>query len=188
MNSPKRWSLSVGRLAFVGFAFVLMSCVPAVQVRTSQDPSANLGGYRTFAMLLPNRPVPSENTAFDPFVLQRLRQLAYLTLKGKGFTPVKKDEAELLVAVTASKDARVHVYSTGVYNYGYPYDPGFRSMSVQEIREGIIAIDLIDQRKKSVVWRGTGVRAMDRALTDSQWRETVQSVLSQYPGPAANSP
>lgn len=161
--------------------FFILGCVPAVQVRTSQDPAAKLGDFQSFAMLLPNRPLPSENTAFDPFALQRLRQLTYLTLKQKGYSPKEKQQADLLVAVTASKDSRVHVYSTGTYGYGYTFDPGYRTVSVQEVREGIVAIDLIDAKKKSVIWRGTGVRSMDRALTDSQWRETVQTILERFP-------
>jgi hypothetical protein len=62
--------------------------------------------------------------------------------------------------------------------------PGW-STAVDTIEEGTIVVDLIDRAKKSVVWRGTGVRTLDRNMTDPELKETVDTILDHFPSVTA---
>lgn len=161
-------------------AALVLGCGPAVSVRTAFDPAKDPGQYRTFAMLEPNRPVASPNTEVDPFVLLRLRQLTYLGLRARGLSAVAKNKAELLVLVSASRDAEIYVYRSGPYYQDPLYGPMW-SNQVVRVDEGIVAIDLIDRKSKSVVWRGTGVRETGRSFSEGELQELVTAILSEFP-------
>jgi hypothetical protein len=162
----------------------LGACAPAVRVVTASDPGANVSKFRTFAMLEPNRPVHSDNPKVDPFVLQRLRQLVFLALKQKGYRPVERGESDLIVAVIAGQDEHVEVYSDGSYG-DYPMMGPPRPHYVYRSEYRIVVIDIIERDKMSVVWRGTGERAMDGKLADAELSEMVDAILNQFQNAAA---
>lgn len=157
----------------------MLACTPAVQVATASDPQAKFGSYETFAMMQPNRPIHSENAEVDPFVMQRLRQLVYQGLKAKGYRPVPKGQADLVVAVLGARDEQLEVYSTGPYAYNTVYGPP--SSYVYHSEQRVVVIDIVDQERKSVVWRGTGERALNGGLSDVEMRELVDAILIQFP-------
>lgn len=161
-------------------AILFLGCGPQVGVRTAFDPAKNLEKYRTFAMLEPNRPIASRNAEVDPFVLLRLRQLTYLGLRTRGLTPALKKQAELLVLVTASRDEEIYVYRSGAYYQDPLYGPMW-SNQVVRVDEGIVVVDLIDRKSKSVVWRGTGVRETGRSFSEEELQELVTAILAEFP-------
>jgi hypothetical protein len=164
-------------------ALAVLSCGPAVQVGIACDPATSFSAYKTFAMLEPNRAVPTTNTDVDPFVLLRLRQLTYLKLRSMGFSPVGKATAELVVSIHAAKDQEIFVHSPPLfYDDPYPGHPiGMWSPQVTRIDEGIVVIDMIDREKKAVVWRGTGVRALGADFEEEELREMVDAILQRFP-------
>jgi hypothetical protein len=139
--------------------------------------------YATFAMMDPNRPIHSENTDIDPFVLQRLRQIVYTNLQSHGLEPTSKGSAQLLVGVAAARDRRTIVYSSGPYAYDSLYGPPLwtHHHHVSEVDEGIVVIDLVDRAKNSVVWRGTGALSLDRGFSESDLQQVVAAILAEYP-------
>ena len=58
-------------LTVCGVALALAACTPSVNVTTACDHSAPFADYRTFAMMLPNKPVATSSVSIDPFVMQR---------------------------------------------------------------------------------------------------------------------
>jgi len=130
-------------------------------------------------MMLPNRPIHSENAEVDPFAMQRLRQLVYQGLKAKGYQPAPKDKADLVVAVLGAQDEHIEVHSTGPYAYNTVYGPP--SSYVYRTEQRVVVVDIVDRRRKSVVWRGTGERSMDGGLSDLKMRELVDAILAQFP-------
>lgn len=182
---------SLGRAARAWVALFLLAaclaCAPAVRVKTAADPAVDLTRFRTFAMMLPNRPLPSKNAKIDPFVLQRLRQLTYLGLKARGFRPTTKSKADLVVAVEATEDVRVEVYPSRAFLYDpwLGYGPGVWATDVSRTREGIVVIDLIDREENAVVWRGTGVRDLEQNIDEKQLRQIVDAILETAPAVGA---
>lgn len=187
------YSMRAFALAFLMSAAALsVACVPGVDVRTARDPNTAFAQFKSFAMLLPNKAMPSKNTEVDPFVLQRLRQLTYLQVKALGLRSAEKESADLLVAVLARRDQRLDVYPATYYGYGYgaPYgygywSPGFGggawSSQVVRTNEAIVVIDLIDRQKQEVVWRGTGVRSMQSEFDEETLNQMVNAILAESP-------
>ncbi len=168
------------------FSLLQLACSSGVVVRSTFDPNAPLQNYRTFAMLLPNRPVATENVDISPFVMQKLRQLTHHELKAKGFSAAPKQSAQLLVSVMAGTKRRVERNATPGYS-GYGYGgPGW-SYSVDDYLEGTLVIDLIDREKQAVVWRGSGKIRLSEETQDARLAQVVASVLAQFPPPSKNS-
>jgi len=182
----------------IGFA---TGCGSPVTVKAAYDPAAPFQQYRTFAMLEPNRPVPTGMDS-DPFTLRQLRELTYQTLVQRGFRPVTTDQADVVVGVLARMQERVDVDSTGgpytgpydyrYYGYGPRYGgpwAGFGTTfgpTVTKYDEVQVAIDLIDPKANEVRWRGYGARRADKPLNAEQMREVIQRILSQFPPGAAS--
>lgn len=177
-------------------AVLSTACGSAVSVKAAYDPAAPFQQYRTFAMIEPNRPVPTGMDS-DPFTLRQLRELTYQALVARGFRAVPMDQADLIVGVLARFQQQVDVSSvggpyTGAYDYRYyGYGPryggpwgGFGMTygpTVTKYDEMQVAIDLIDPKKNEVRWRGYGARRADKQLNAAQLQEMIERILSQYP-------
>jgi hypothetical protein len=160
-----------------------IACGPDIRVKSSFDPHAELDRYGTFAMLLPNKAVRT-GPDVDPFVMQRLRQMTFASLKARGLQSVERAQAQLLVGVQAAVRGRVDVYPRAS-GYGYYYGPAwgypYGGYDVHEYDEAVIVIDLVDAKTRSVVWRGTGVRTVSGSTSDEEMRAVIDEVLNQYP-------
>jgi len=188
------------RVASVLVAAVLLvlvtGCGSPVTIKAAYDPTAPFQQYQTFAMIEPNRPIPTGMDS-DPFTLRKLRELTYHALVAHGLRPVAADQADLLVGVLARFQTQVEVSSTGgpytgpydyrYYGYGPRYGGpwgGFGTTfgpTVTKYDEMQVAIDLIDPGKNEVRWRGYGARRANKNLTSEQLEEMVVRILSQYP-------
>lgn len=142
-------------------------------------------------MLVPNKPVVSDNTKVDPFVMQRIRQLVYLGLKAKGYLPTDRGQADLLVGVHADVDTKYYASSSPSY-YGHygPYSPAYSrrigwNQDVWTVDENVVVIDLVDRREQAVVWRGTGVRTKEGDPDEEQLTELVAAILAEFPSRGA---
>lgn len=172
----------------------LLGCGSSIAVKAAYDPAAPFSKYRTFAMLEPNLPVPT-GLDIDPFTLQRLRQLTFEALEGRGLRAVALGQADLHVAVLARSQERVEVDPYGgTYMYGgpagyyaryggYGYGPvsTWSAPSVRRYQEDVVAIDLIDPKENAVRWRGVGSQQSPSAKSDANLREMVQRILSLFP-------
>ena len=174
------FGLALGRLVLVALVALglLSGCGANVSVRYAYDRTGAFSSYRTFAMLEPNKPVPSQRADEDPFELQRLRQLTHAGLRARGLTAADKAEADLVVVVLVGMKQRVEVRTMSYPSYpGYRYrGPGF-GYDIQEVEEGTVAIDLIDRKRNAVVWRGTGVRRVIERLSDEEMQEVIGRIL-----------
>ncbi len=173
-------------------SLVVTGCVPRVRVETAHDPSVHLSEMMDFSMMLPNKALPSKNSEVNPFILQRLRQLTYLHLRDRGFKPTSKKEADLLVAVFATRKQRIDVYPSssfgwgygpGMYGYGYGpvFGPSAWSSQVMRTDEGVVVVDLIDRRSNAVVWRGTAVRVIEPDFDEQKLNEMVEAIVQEMP-------
>ncbi len=175
----------LGRGSFVAALIVVSTglfasgCESNVQVHSAYDHKQDFSKYHTFAMLEPNKPVASDNPAVDPFVLQRLRQIAYSRMLRRGFKPVAKEQADLLVHVLAGVKERLEPNSTSYYGYAWR-GPAF-SYTYTQYQEGTVVLDLIDPKLNAVVWRGAGVRRVVNAPTNAELSEVIDRIISFYP-------
>lgn len=167
-------------LVFLGLVVaVLSSCGPNVHVHSSYDERADFERYGTFAMLEPDRAVPTDPDV-DPFFMQRLRRMVRDEMVYRGFREAPPEQADLRVGVMAVVRGRVVVYPSS-FGYGYRWGSPWGGYDVREYDEGTIVVDLIDRRRRAVVWRGTGTRVVTSRTSEEDLREVVLDILDEYP-------
>lgn len=174
---------SAWRAALLGCVLLtggaLAGCGPNIRVHASYDERADFRSYGTFAMLEPDRALPTEPEV-DPFLMQRLRRMVREEMLSRGFREAAPDAAALRVGVMAVVRGRVVVYPSSL-GYGYRWGGPWRGYDVREYDEGTIVVDLIDARRGAVVWRGTGTRVVTSRTSDEDLREVVWEILDEYP-------
>jgi hypothetical protein len=157
----------------------LWGCTPAVEVRSSFDERVDFGQYSTFAMLDPDRAVPTDPDV-DPFFMQRLRGMVREEMLYRGFREVAPEQAQLRVGVMAVVRGRVIVYPSS-FAYGYRWGYPWGGYDVRQYDEGTVVVDFIDTRTRAVVWRGTGTRVVTSRTSDEDMREIVTRIFDDYP-------
>ena len=106
------------------------------------DKNTDFSQYKTFAFFkkgIDNLRIPKDKKRF---VLKTLSQ----ALQNKGFS--KSSRPDLIVNVFTSLHQRIDVYS------GY-YSPWYRRDRIEKSKEGMLYIDIVDMKRKKVVWSGS---------------------------------
>jgi hypothetical protein len=108
-------------------------------------------------------------------------------LTAKGIT--KSENPDLLVNIFTKSRQQVDVnqFNAGWgYGWGWGWNPwmwGGRSTTVSTTTEGTLYIDLIDARKKELIWQGEGVGVLTQNINkkDERIKEFVKKILEKYP-------
>lgn len=161
--------------------FLLSSC-SSVNVYSDFDKNVDFSQYKTYAFH--KRGI--DRVEISELDKKRILHAIELELGKKGMT--KGDSPDLLINILTKERERVDVtqYNTGWgYGWGYGWNPylwGGRTY-VSSSTEGTLYIDLIDARKKELVWEGEGVGYLtqNRKEKEKQINEFVAKILAQYP-------
>lgn len=164
------------------FLFVLASC-SSVRVASDFDKNADFSQYKTYAFF------KSGIDKVEISDLDKRRILAAIDteLAAKGFT--KSENPDLLINIFTKSRQQVDVnqFNAGWgYGWGWGWNPwmwGGRSTSVSTSTEGTLYIDLVDAKKKELVWQGEGVGVLTQNMKKKEERiqEFVQKILAKYP-------
>lgn len=163
---------------------VVTSC-SSVRVAADYDKNANFGKYKTFAFFK-NGIDKAEISDLDK---RRILRAIETELLAKGFT--KSEKPDLLVSLFTKSNQRVDVYnnSWGYNNWGWGgYGPGWgwgwnQQPTVSTKTEGVLFVDLIDSKKKELVWQGMGTGYLTRNMEKKEERikEFVSKIMMKYP-------
>jgi len=160
---------------------VLTSC-SSVRTASDFDKNVDFTQYKTFAFF---------KTGIDKVEVSDLDKKRILRaiedeLLAKGFT--KSENPDLLVNIftKAREQVDVNQFNSGWgYGWGYGWNPymwGGRT-TVSSYTEGTLFIDLIDAKKKELIWQGegSGVLTQNTGDKEKRIREFVAKILEQYP-------
>jgi uncharacterized protein YuzB (UPF0349 family) len=173
-----------GRLtAFFCFA-LLAGCAAAPATHVEKDPQANLHAYKTFSFYEP----AGAGTSYASITGNRLKQATREQMQRLGYAYVESNPDLRVNILLRVQDHQV-IRSTppAVGRFGYR---GWVSYAVETVhyREGTLAIDLVDTRRNSMVWRGV---AGDR-ITRGEMKNSgvaidaaVRDLFAQFPRKAA---
>jgi hypothetical protein len=159
---------------------VVASC-GSVRVNTDYDKKVDFTQYKTYAYY---------KTGIDKVEISDLDKKRILrsideSMAAKGLT--KSDTPDLLININAKAEKNVNVsqFSAG-YGYGWgmgwsPYWGG--NTTVSSSTDGILILDLIDAKKKELVWQGegTGYLTKNTDKKDENIKCFVTQILAQYP-------
>jgi hypothetical protein len=149
------------------------------------DKSASFAQYRAYSM---QDGTPTK----DDFINKRIVAAIEEQLKAKGFA--RNDAAPdviVLFHVAFDEQQDISSFSSGpAYGpYGYGWGGGWGTTTtdvrVREILVGTLAIDMVDAKKKEVVWRGLGTKEINTTASpekrDKNVTKAVEKIFKKYP-------
>lgn len=173
-------------LFILALALLLGGCAPlAPDVRVHSSPEADFSRYRSFAFF---EPLGTDRSGYSSILSQHLRTFTRQAMEARGYR-YNEDQPDLLVNFNARVRDRTEVLSmphAGYYSYrrGW-YGPwGGYDNTVIQYQEGTLNIDLVDARRKQLVWEGVAegqVTEASRKDIQNTVRTAVEQVFSRYP-------
>jgi hypothetical protein len=162
--------------------FIFESCATSVRVYSDFDMSIDFSQYKTYAFHRSG----IDKVQISDLDKKRILYAIEIELDKKGMS--KSETPDLLINIFTKEREQVDVnqYNAG-WGYGWrwgwnPYLWGGQTY-VTTSTEGTLYIDLIDAKKKELVWQGEGVGYLtqNREEKVSQINEFVAKILAQYP-------
>jgi hypothetical protein len=164
-------------------ALVASGCSSGIKVETDFSPASKFTEYRTYAFADVPAAAAEQNT-LDAIATEHVRMALDSTLPGRGLQKASNpDEADLLVYTWGSKKERMDVTDWGYSYGGYRWAGTYASnTSVTYYNEGTLVVDMIDPKKKQLVWRGTATATVnDRKDAQRKIPQAVVEMTKQYP-------
>ena len=142
--------LNSGRIAALAGIALLAGCASVPATHVVKDPQADLQAYKTFSFY---EPAAARGT-YSTIAGNRLRQATREQMQRLGYTYVDSN-ADLRVNIMLKVQDRQEIRSTPTAVGRFAYR-GWVPQAVETVnyREGTLAIDLVDARRNSMVWRG----------------------------------
>lgn len=183
MSEPtRRTLLRLLPLAAVSLAALAAGCTSGPEVRRDRDPSADLGAYRTFSFY---DPVAADRSRYTTLVSARLKQATRAQLERHGYVHVDHDadlRVNLMLAVVDRPELR------GAPLYGWHGRAWAGSLDTVTVREGTLAIDLVDARRRALVWQGVAEGRLDAKAIENPGPlvdSVVGEIFAVFPGAPA---
>ena len=170
------------KFLFFSFFFLLLSACSSVNVNSDYDKKVDFTQFKTFAF---------HKTGIDKATISDLDKKRILhsideVMSSKGFS--KSEKPDLLIAFFTKEREQVNVnqYNSGWgYGWGYGWNPYLwgGNTTISRYSEGTLYIDIIDAKKKELIWQGEGegVLTKDTNKKDEKIKEFVTKILEQYP-------
>ena len=164
------------------FLLLILSSCSSVRVNSDYDKNVDFNQYKTYAFQ--KRGV--DKVEISDLDKKRILRAIDVEMTKKGFT--KSETPDLLINIFTKEREQIDVnqYNT---NWGYGWGWGWNpylwggQTYVTSSTEGTLYIDLVDAKKKELVWQGEGegVLTKDTHKKDEVIKEFVTKILEQYP-------
>lgn len=173
-------------LILIAAAF-LASC-SSTSITSDYDPSADFSKYKTYKWLTPRKVNRNDALQSHALVRKRIMTATEEVLASKGYKKIESGEPDFFVVTHAGVKEKVNVTDWG-YSYGGWYGPyggyGARNIDVNYYNEATLFLDIVDNEKDELVWRGagTGVVRSYNSPEERQERtlELIQDILENFP-------
>jgi hypothetical protein len=154
--------------------FILGSCA-SVHVNSDYDKRVEFSQFKTYAFLKSG----IDKVEISDLDKKRILRSIDETMTAKGFT--KSDNPDLLINFFTKSTEEVNINQFG---YGFGWGPFWGGHTTAYTNtEGTLYIDLIDAKKKEMVWQGqgNGYLTQDTEKKDEVIKDFVSKILAQYP-------
>jgi hypothetical protein len=154
-------------------AATLAACASGPKVRSDFDHSADFASYKTFGFV---SPLGTDVDGYSTLITQRLKAATQREMEARGYRYTETDP-DLLLNFSARLANKVKVnqvatQQVGYYSYRnvgvYKVWPSYAYQNnVDQYTEGTLNIDLVDAKRKQLVWEGVAVgRVTDDKLAN----------------------
>ena len=177
------------KISFLLFILIIASSCFPIKISNDFDRTADFASYKTYSFI-----ITPDNLPYDRTMSEILIGSVGAELEARGFR--KSDNPEVYIdlkvqinkkksSASASRSAtEANMYGT---SYMYYWGPSFSTTSIKygTYANGTIFIDMIDVRKRQLVWQGRGNAKVggDKNPQDREKRiaEAVTKIFTQYP-------
>jgi len=174
--------------ALVATAAVMTGCASSHPIQSDYDHTADFSQYRTYNFFADAGP---EQTSYQGFFSRYMVAAISREMDKRGY--VKAEDPDLLINFNAILREKTDVHTTpapapmygGYYGYrGGFYDPwmgyGYGTEThVSQYTEGTFNIDLVDARRKKLVWEAVGTGRISQKTRD-ELEERVNAGVARY--------
>ncbi|MBB3123837.1 hypothetical protein FHS04_001346 [Mesoflavibacter sabulilitoris] len=163
-------------------AMVITSC-SSVRVAADYDRDVDFNQYKTFAFFKSG----IDKAEISDLDKKRILRAIEAELLAKGYT--KSENPDMLVSIFTKSNQRVDVYNNswgfGAWGWGAPgWGWGWNIQpNVSTRTQGVLFVDLIDAKKKELVWQGqgTGYLSSNMEKKEQRIKEFVAKIMEKYP-------
>ena len=156
---------------------LLVSC-SSVRVAADYDRQTNFNELKTYAFFKPG----IDKAEISDLDKKRIMYAIDAEMAAKGF--MKSENPDMLISIFTKEKERGDVYNNAGFGWGPYWGWGWGGYSnVTSHTEGSLYIDIIDAKKKELVWQGKGTGSLPETMDrkEERIREFVKQILSQYP-------
>ena len=165
--------------AAVALFFPALSC-STMTVRADHDSQFDFGAYSTFS-LFERQGKERQRPQMSEIVDRRIATAMAADLVGKGLTSTSPRNADFLVTFYTAVRRRVVLNQAGWYGHRRGYWGG-GTMWARSYDEGTLVIDIIDRKRRELVWRGVGEGAFTTSNpSNDKVAKRVARVLQTFP-------
>jgi len=162
---------------FILTLMLFASCA-TVRVKTDYDSHTDFSKFKTFAFYKKG----IDKAKISDLDKRRILRAVEAELKAKGMT--LSQNPDVLVSIFAKSRKHVDVYNHNSYWYPSYYGSHWRNNSSSYV-EGTLFIDLIDAKKKSLLWQGVGKGALSTSSKverkEARINQFVGEIMAEYP-------
>lgn len=170
------------------FLGLLSACSNTPVVRSDYDPHADFASYRTFAFM---QPLGTDRAGYTTLLTERLKRAATLQMESRGYA-YDDINPDLLINFQTLVQSRTEYVGPSPMMWGYGYGSGFYSgwpgysfaPDVIQYNEGTMKVDLIDTKRKQMVWEGIGTSLVDnvqQTASDAMVQNMMNAIFMRYP-------
>ncbi len=182
----------ISQVFLLNVVLVVTGCSSGPNIRSDYDDSADFGSFETYNFVDGIEP---RSGNYQSFFSQYMVTAITIEMEKRGYT--KSDDPDLLVNFNANLQDKTKITTSpsaqpmgGYYGYrgsrygawgGYGYGT---DTHVSQYTEGTFNIDLVDARRRQLVWEAVGVgRVSEKALANLEEgvRNGVPNFFARYP-------
>lgn len=171
------------RFLIAAFAAALVGAgCSTLEISTDWDKGTDFTQYKTFSW-------HDTGDIKDDILAKRLENVFSDALAAKGLKRVETGgDVWLVVHGRLSKQTQINTYNTG-WGYGYGWygygGMGSTTSTVTEIPVGTLMVDLVDGKKKDMVWRGVAKDTLNPQASpedrEKKLRDVAAQMFANYP-------
>lgn len=160
-------------------SFILSNCA-SVRVMTHYDKAVDFTKYKTYRFVNPKNQQKGlpQNPFFSKEIMSEIRPV----LEAKGYTEATSiEEADMLIHFYSFINNETRfippTYHVGRWGRTWVAGPGH----AVHVKEGTLAIDIVDREEREVIWQGVGKDVLDRRDPSRNLVEAVSEILKEFP-------
>jgi len=170
--------MKINKLLFLLIIALIITSCSSVRVATDYDTKVDFNQYKTFAFYKKG----IDKASVSDLDKKRIMRAIETELLAKGM--IKSASPDVLVSLFTKSRERININDNMYGGFYYPRYYGMSSVRVSQHTEGTLFIDLLDAKKKDLVWQGIGTGALKTSNVqrkEARIKEFVNAIMAKYP-------